>query len=305
MTKSRLGERRRTDIEFLRVLSCLGIVYFHSGVLSGLANNLAYSGLTFFILVSLFFVNTRRNVFENLTNTIRKVFPAFACWSVIYIVLAIVIADKDPGEFVKPLTLMIGGSIHLWYLPFIIFAIPLTVFFGRSMSRRWLFGLMFSLYVVWMATSLTWREMASDFPLPAPQYLHAIGAVFLALWLSGGEGRVRYLAIFISLCLGAYVAYAGQPGVGVVYFLTTLYGLIVIQKSDLIRSERLIALIAQRLSPLTFGIYLVHPLLLSVASRVGFADSIFMPLSVFVGSAIAIQLYLMCTPSFMHKLVRV
>ena len=43
--------RKRADIEFLRVLSTFGIVWFHSGVFG---HEFAYSGLIVFLILSMY-----------------------------------------------------------------------------------------------------------------------------------------------------------------------------------------------------------------------------------------------------------
>lgn len=295
---------RRIDLELVRVLACLGIVYFHSGVLAGVSSNLAYSGLAYFILITIFFVDRNKTAFSAAKAVARKVWPSFVFWSAVYIVLGVVIARKDLQSYLSLTTLVTGGSIHLWYLPFIVLAVAAATAAARLMQPRVLFVVTVVGYFGWLVSSIVWRDWIKGYPLPLPQYFHGAGAVLLALWLMSGAGLVRYLCLFASLVLCLLVTIEGEPGVGVVYSVMTLMGLLVVRKRDLMSELTQLRPTVIALSSLTFGIYLVHPLFLSVASRLGLGDMSLMPFVAFVGSAVFVQVFLLLMPIATHRLVK-
>ena len=295
---------RRIDLELVRVLACLGIVYFHSGVLADVSRNLAYSGLAYFILITVFFVNRNKTVFSATKAVARKVLPSFVFWSAVYVVLGVVIARKDLQSYLSLTTIFTGGSIHLWYLPFIVLAVAAATAATRLVKPKVLFVVTVVGYFGWLTSSIIWRDWIKGYPLPLPQYFHAAGAVLLALLLMSGAGLVRYLCVFASLVLCTLVTIEGEPGVGVVYSVMTLMGLLVVRKRDLMSELTQLRPTVIALSSLTFGIYLVHPLFLSVASRLGLGEMSLMPFIAFVGSAVFVKLFLLLMPFSMHRLVK-
>ena len=296
---------RRLDLEVLRILACLGIVYFHSGLLSGGANSLAYSGLAFFIFLSVYFVNKATTVPEAFRKIAAKVLPAFIFWSIVYIALSVAIAGKALESYLGFQTLLTGGSIHLWYLPFIIIGVTASIYVVRTVRPELVFWVVAACYFGWLASSLYWRDLIRDYPLPAPQYLHALGAVFLALFVRAGSGVLRYSALLLSLLVCGYIASQGELGIGVVYFIITLMSVLVAWGRDLYPGILPFRKLLLSFSTVTFGIYLVHPLFISIAVRLGVSDWYTMPLLAFLGSAVFVRFFLWAMPQYMHRLVRV
>ncbi|WP_369982444.1 acyltransferase family protein [Thalassolituus sp.] len=296
---------RRVDIEVLRILSCLGIVYFHSGMLTGVANSLAYSGLAFFIFLSVYFVNKATTVPEAFRKIAAKVVPSFMFWSIVYIALSVAIAGKALESYLGVQTLLTGGSIHLWYLPFIIIGVTASVYIVHTVKPKLLFWIVAAGYFGWLGTSLYWRDWIRDYPLPAPQYFHALGAVLLALFVRAGSGVLRYSALLLSLLLCGHVASQGELGIGVVYFMVTLMSVLVVWGKDLYAGFFPFRKWVVSFSTLTFGIYLVHPLFIAIAVRLGVSDWYTMPLLAFLGSAVFVRFFLWAMPPYMHRLVRV
>ena len=63
----------RTDVEFLRIIAALGIVWFHSGLDVG--RDIAYSGLVVFLIFSSYFAVKSNKEYSVLSRASRFLIP--------------------------------------------------------------------------------------------------------------------------------------------------------------------------------------------------------------------------------------
>jgi hypothetical protein len=139
-------------------------------------------------------------------RAVRLLLPWIA-WSAVYVVLR---RDAAPYGWA---TLLIGGSLHLWYLPFAFAASIALGRWTRSVDRR-----------VWLAAcgAASAASSFADVPAPFVQWIGALPAVFLGLWLRGrspGAPDARSAAVvgwLVSVAGGvpAAVLAGGTPFTG-------------------------------------------------------------------------------------------
>ena len=109
----------RQDIELLRVLSALGIVWFHSETKG---SNFGHSGLIFFLILSVFLGGGQQN--SSIQKRAKRLLVPWLIWFAYYgainLVLQKSVIPLNNGLIAGVLS---GPRIHLWYLPFIFFVL--------------------------------------------------------------------------------------------------------------------------------------------------------------------------------------
>ncbi|MDF1763837.1 MAG: hypothetical protein P1U57_10540 [Oleibacter sp.] len=277
---------RRVDIELVRVLACIAIVYFHSGVLTGAMRSFAYSGLVVFIIISVCYLSSQSSIKKVARPMAAKLLAPYVIWSFVFLALYTVIVGKPISDYVKLQTLFAGTSIHLWYLPFAYLVLLFSILIKQKIPSNILSLIAGVSFLVWISLSLEWRGMVQSTPLPIPQYAHAFGAVLLGLWVSGFRGWINGMIFAFSMFLSLYIAVYKDTGVGVVYFVGMLFCLLLMFGTSINRYLQHIKGFVFFVAPLTYGIYIVHPIGLAVLSKVGISEAAWGPLLVFLGSAV-------------------
>ncbi len=281
---------RRTDVELFRVLACLGIVYFHAGVFSGISNAIAYSGLIVFVLISVFY-DGRRKKTDEISSLAKKILVPYFIWSAIYLVLYL-ISGKSISEIISLKTVISGTSIHLWYLPFIFFVLIIFGQIKKYTPLGVISGASGAMFAFWLYFSPFWRSYVEV--VPFPQYMHAVGGVFLALSVVSSIRWISYVSLGSGVLMCIYLLKFKDYGVSVVYLIAAFFTFALIARPiSLSIFERPIAL----LSSLTFSIYLVHPLGLAIFSKLSFGEGFLAPALVFIGSAVGIWFFRRVTPA--------
>lgn len=281
---------RRADVELLRVLACLGIVYFHAGIFSGISNAIAYSGLIVFVLISVFY-GGKRKVTDEVSPLAKKILVPYVIWSAIYMVLYL-LSGKYISEIVSFKTIVSGTSMHLWYLPFIFLVLVIVGRIKNQISLRVISGASGTMFLFWLYYSPIWRSYVEV--VPFPQYMHAVGGVFLALSVISSVRWVSYVSLGGGVLMCIYLIKFKDYGVSVVYLIAAFTTLALIARPISISIfERPIAL----LSSLTFSIYLVHPLVLAIFSKLSFGEGFLAPALVFIVSAVGIWVFRRVTPA--------
>lgn len=256
-----LNVQRHNAVEWLRVVSALGIVWFHAGVPG---SQWGYAGLVVFLLLSMMFEAgpNHAKIQPLKTRAVRLLVP-WAFWWVVYAGLNIVqqqpIVDADNGLIAGVLT---GPSVHLWYLPF---AFVVLAAFGAAKPRIPFLVLAFGSAAT--ATVLIfgiplWRPISLEAGFPFGQWAHALAPILMGLLL-GCCLRSRGVWILWAPVSAALIWACFRPfaDVAPIYLLALglTVGAMLVPRAT-----------ANRLPPagLTsgamLGVYLVHPLALFV-----------------------------------------
>jgi len=259
---------RLANVERLRLMAMFEIVAFHVSehrlpILAGL-------GLPVFLLLNNAFNTTlteRMGTPAFLNVKLSRLLVPWILWSLIY--LAVVLLERWRHE--EPLTegfsiwMLIGGTyVHLWFVPFALASSVLIAWVQARTARldAWsitltslLCGAVLTVFNAWLLApgAIQWPALQWMFALPALPFGFALGRAVL-----GGRPMLIRMAWFagVAAALGLGLAFAG-----VVPEMVRRYGVSLLLVSLAFlwpgRSERF----SQRLSPLLFGIYLSHPLL--------------------------------------------
>lgn len=268
---------RFASIEFARIAAAFGIVWFHSRIGTSSFHNISYSGLVYFIIVTVFFqfskINLSRKEFlESLNNIIYLSIT----WNIMYFCIKYYIL-KQPMRPSFQLILS-GASLHLWYMPFLIITLILC-YIGRRVSLGLARYVSLAGITVLTLTVDQWRGWSLSLDPPAPQYVHALFAVFAGVLLEAFFlRRIIYAALVVFGCAAALLT---VDGVGLPY----LIGCAVFTFAYALRERIALSPSVTALSECTFGIYLVHPMFFPIARFATGHESLLVPCVAFAVSA--------------------
>jgi hypothetical protein len=286
----------RSDVELLRIISAFGIVWFHSGYDFG--RDVAYAGLIVFLVFSAYFASKSTKE-HSIWERGRRVLIPCALWSVLYASLNFVrgqpIFPSDYSVFSKILS---TPSIHLWYLPFVFFWVVIIDRI-KSLNPRAVAIAAATMASVLLISAPIWRQWS--FSSPLGQYMHATPAVligiFLALYthltLVQKQGALWLVILSIAASLLLNIS-----GVSTTYALGICTTLILLKDEEILPTSNVIV----GLSKLTFGIFLLHPLILFVLRHLGMSSPL-LPIMAFSISALCIYVMFKITPKYISRYI--
>lgn len=254
-------------VDLLRFIGSGGIVWFHTGAPGA---RFALTALPMFVALAVYFnlrggsaVPGRKLV----VRRARRLLVPWVAWSAIYGILKIaeaMAAGKPVSSEFEMYMLFTGPRIHLWFLPFVFVA----VLAGRAVLDRLPVGPVgFAILLIGMiigsAAALLACEAASPGP-PLVQWLTSLPAVLLGLAMVRAEGDGNRIRLLLSASVSVFT-----PLIWFGVHAGTISGLLA---SLLVCGMLAVAIPTSPfllfLSSLSFGIYLVHPLVASVLERV-------------------------------------
>ena len=272
--------RKNTNIERLRIIAAYGIICFHSQ--SGFLKEIGYAGLPAFVMVTFSFgliglaqvaYGPGESHFKKyMVSKINRLLLPYFFWVIIYGVWGCARMLSSRGEIINvPITIffpLYGTSIHLWYLPFVFLGLVILSY----MKEHFLMKSHFALFAFSTATILTgllpvFIPDINNMPLPVPQVVYALPALFLGLIISDTlQVRIplKYLlAVMIIFFTGVVRLISSNDHSYLLLYLISFI-VVVIAKNIPGKHDD----ITEKLSPLTFGIYLVHPIIISIVANV-------------------------------------
>jgi surface polysaccharide O-acyltransferase-like enzyme len=274
----RASSERLANVERLRLVAMFEIVAFHvSGAVGAEQQRLpiiAGLGLPAFLLLNNAFNTTlseRMGTRAFLDVKVRRLLVPWLVWSVIYaaIVLAERVRHGEPVAEAFPIWVIVGGTYdHLWFVPFALFGGTLIARLQaktreRSHTRVALSALALGGVLV-VIDAVILRSFAIEWPLL--QWLFALPSVFLGFALGRvvlAADRRLFLRLGLALTLLGVLCVAGSRAFGVPEMVIRYCVSMALVALAFVWPGRGDAL-SQKLTPLLFGIYLIHPLLVRV-----------------------------------------
>jgi len=269
---------RLANVERLRIVAMLEIVTFHVGGAVGsddyrlpLVGGL---GLPVFLLLNNAFnctLTERMGTRAFLDLKVSRLVLPWLIWSGIY--AGMVVAEKVRHE--EPLAdafspwMIIGGTYsHLWFVPFALFGSLLIAGLQartKEVSHRLMAGLTLGLgcavvlVAAWLlhVEEIQWPLLQWLFALPSPLLGFALGRVLMSRDRRLLRGLAALLSVVAVVTLAAALIWS-VPEMDRRYAVSmALVGLFFLLpgKADAL---------SRRLTPLLFGMYLIHPLLVRV-----------------------------------------
>jgi peptidoglycan/LPS O-acetylase OafA/YrhL len=272
-----MGSKRNGGIELLRVWAALGIVCFHSQ--TGVLALVGYAGLPAFAIISAYLLGDLHSAdgmkavpFEQFVRRrARRVLLPWVAWIAIYLSLdfGLSFAGLRPFDFWQEFNPFFGTRIHLWYLPFVflgLVAIRAAVPWLSRLPRWPLVGmLVLAAALAMLVLPGTW---VAQLPAPAPQFVFAAPAlcfgIALAEIVQESDTRRRWSAV-AAICVVA---------VGGAILKQSLFGFSWIPFAVAVPLTSIAVLrpvdegpLARLVAPLTLGIYVMHPLVVSLLDK--------------------------------------
>jgi surface polysaccharide O-acyltransferase-like enzyme len=273
----RPSAERLANVERLRIVAMWEIVTFHVGGAVGLDEYrlplVGGLGLPVFLLLNNAFNCTlaeRRGTRAFLDAKVSRLLLPWLVWSAIY--AAVVAAERlrhhEPiaEAFLSWRTLLGGTYTHLWFVPFALFgslAIAAAQAWTKTVSHRSMAAWSLALgAVVVVIDAIILEHSGSDWPvsqwlfaLPSPLLGFALGRVLLA----DDRKLSRRVAALLVGVAGLVVAGSWLAPMG---DLARRYAVSMALVALFFSWPGTLDALSRRLTPLLFGIYLTHPLIL-------------------------------------------
>lgn len=266
------GYRRSLDLA--RFVACFGIVWDHARAPYADVGYLAlalFLVLTSFLSIGSFDRSGGRQDSQSFwISRAKRIAIPWLFWCLVYRIIYEIVSDEPFVLLSDPMTLIIGPSIHLWFLPFVMFTLPLIPIQSLAIkSQRDLFlaccGLViFSLPAGWLHAQVGlagWFVDVGLYKQPLPQWFFS-----LPLFVYGAVAAVAHRLNM------AWMALATSAFVSIPLFLlapefASLQMLLVAVLFELLWRWPLKGTWATTLAGAAFGIYLLHPAGMLVAFK--------------------------------------
>lgn len=251
----------RQGIDLARFLAAFGVVLAH--VEASPADWVGHVALALFALLTAYLaVKSAERAGGNYAYGPRakRLLVPWLVWSLFYWLVEAVITD-GPDKFrplVDPWSLLYGGYIHLWFLPFIGLAMalvgPAVSYVSNPARLMGAAGLL-----VGLSAPLFWAHEALALPEPLPQWAFTLPCYALGLILAKAHGMGRTgIALMTGGALAVLAIWMGQAAPWTFSVLAGLAGF------ELFWRLPLRGRWALPLGQVAFGIYLIHPFLMLV-----------------------------------------
>lgn len=266
---------RLSNVERLRIVAMLEIVTFHAGEAIGSGAQrlplVAGLGLPVFLLLNNAFNCTlaeRMGTRKFLDVKVSRLLLPWLIWSALYalVIVAESVRHDEPVAERFSLWMIVGGTYtHLWFVPFALFGSLLIAGLQartREVSNPLMAGVTFAVGVVftaagaWLfeATTIDWPMLQWLFALPSPLLGFALGRLLLA------QNRELQRRATVGISLVAL----GLLGLGLAWVMPEMvrrYAVSMALVSVFFLWPGKADAVSKRFTPLLFGIYLAHPLL--------------------------------------------
>lgn len=291
-------KEKNIAIDIMRIIAAYFVILIHvSGMASNFAmicNSFARFSVPLFVVISGYFMLNRQNSLKSILAKSSRLMGTMVVWSALYYVYFIVTNQMTPLNPLGVLKYLLSEPVHLWYIYAIVtlylFTPILQVFSAHASKQEYLYALgttfvLGSIVTIAMRTGVfPFLEILID-QMKAP---YTLGFVFL--YLAGGflgkfELKNRKW-FYILFCLSTAVSVIGtlllnkftNQGMLFLSFFApgaVLSGIsIFVVIEDLYKKRPIHSVSVQNwvatLSSCTFGIYLLHPLVINLFARCGF-----------------------------------
>jgi len=297
-----LSSARVANIDRLRILAAIGIVWFHTE--NAPYRHIAYAGLPIFLLIFCSLLTSHGkdvSTGEFFKRRWNRLMLPWLFWSAVYglcrVAKAFFTGHAEPIESMfSAETLLAGTSIHLWYLPYA-FLWGLII---HALNRRTsdldaepIIALSTAAGMALLAIHAT--GMWTNLPRPLPQWEFGLAALPLGVALGKchmvpSRDRQRLLLAGIALIVAIECQVLHRLGFGtsvVPHGIAVL--LVCLAYGWPIQGGR----IALSMAPLAFGVYLIHPLVghaLRGVPQISGSYGLVIPLTVSVAALVTLIL---------------
>jgi len=262
------GYRRSVDL--VRFVAALGIVWDHARAPYADIGYLALSlflVLTSYLAVGSYLRSDGRNFWA---SRARRIAVPWLAWCVFYRLVFEVVSDAPRALLAEPWSLLIGPSIHLWFLPFVMGALVVIGPLCRwvtSVQSLWVACAALVVLSVPMGmlhaqvAPMAWFVDTGPFPQPWPQWFFSLPLFLFGALLALAErlGRV-WMPVATAAVISGLLVWRAPEFASVQMILVTLVFLAVWRVEIAAKWPTVLAGQA-------FGIYLLHPAVMLLAFK--------------------------------------
>ena len=262
------GYRRSVDLA--RFLAAFGIVWDHARAPFADVGYLALSlflVLTSYLAVGSFERSDGRGFW--LARAARIAVP-WLVWCAVFRVVIEVLADTPLPLLSDPWTLLIGPSIHLWFLPFVMIALVVIPVLSRGIQSQRSLALCCAGLVAMSlplgllhaeAAPTAWFISAGPFPQPFPQWFYSVPLfLFGALLAIARRLEASWMVMATAAVISGALFYRVPEFASVQLILTAVV-------FELVWRINIAGRWPTVLAGYAFGIYLMHPAWMLVAFK--------------------------------------
>lgn len=259
---------RNATLDYARFLASLGIVLFHAKAPGA---SIGYAALPFFMmtLILLSAPGMASQPFRLFAvNRARRLLGPWLLWSIVYGLLKLLdvaVSGHPLGSEFALWMLLTGPALHLWFLPFAFIAcLAIYPVARRLMRSNPIAGLAI---VCALALASQAFQSSQEFLTPFSQWFFVLPSAIFALAFATGQnaGSTATPIVLAMLAAGGLVicstVFGWTTGLFQFGLATGVLGLCLLFPLQETALSRLAA-------DVSLGIYLVHPLMISVLTRV-------------------------------------
>jgi len=263
-------DQRIANMARIRILAAFGIVWFHTE--HSIGRDIGYAGLPVFLMVSCSLIavySYSYNINEFLTRRAKRLLAPWIFWSAVYVIFKFADSARKREVFWDQINLSMlvtGSSIHLWYLPYAFVAAILVYVLIRLTLKKMSFLTILAASCIGAGFVFASSVIMSKYSTPTPlgQWLFALGAIPVGFAFGCGchlEHRSRQIFWFVAIALAVLIACAALHILKFTHLVVPYSVAAVLLCAAHIWHGKLDGF-SGLLDSMTYGIYLVHPLVM-------------------------------------------
>jgi peptidoglycan/LPS O-acetylase OafA/YrhL len=264
------ARERVASLDALRILAALGIIWFHTQ--RAPARQIGYAGLPVFLLIFYSLIvrqGPRYSSLHFLTRRWRRLIQPWLFWSVLYglgrLAKALYLADWGSlSDMVRFGTFLTGAYIHLWYLPYAFLSGFLLYELNIRTWHRSHATVVVGALVVAVAALTAYARGLLNWSVTPPLAQWQFGLAALPLGFAIGRclmvpSRDMQRVLLFAIALVAAALYLVLRAQGRAELVTPYVLAVALVCLAYIWQARASAF-TTALASLTFGVYLIHPI---------------------------------------------
>lgn len=262
------GYNRALDLA--RFVAAFGIVWDHARAPYA---DVGYTALALFLVLASFLgmgSYERSGGPGFWASRARRIAVPWLFWCAVYRIILETLSDAPFALLSEPFTLLIGPSIHLWFLPFDMIALLAIPYLSRwlrsplDLARACSILVVVALPLGWLHAEVGiagWFVSLSQAPQPLPQWYYSV-PIFLygAVAAAGHRMGLTWMPLTAAAVISAALFVAAPEFASVQMILAALL-------FELIWRVKIDDTWPTKLASYAFGIYLMHPAFMLVAFK--------------------------------------
>jgi hypothetical protein len=265
----------KRSLDLARFVAAFGIVWDHARAPYA---DIGYTALALFLILASFLAmgSYERSGGPGFwSSRAKRIVVPWLFWCLVYRIIHEVVSTEPFAVLSDPFTLLIGPSIHLWFLPFDVLALLLIPVFSKWIRTE---KALFLACVLLICVALPlgrlhaqtgldgWLLSLSHAPQPLPQWYFSLPIfIYGAVSAAGHRLGKSYMPVVAAFLSSLGLLTISFEFASVQMFLAAIM-------FEIIWRIRIVGTWPTKLASYAFGIYLIHPAFMLVAFKVFGAD---------------------------------